>query len=52
MRLQMRVTGVAPNDVLNVREYPTSGLKLSGSFPPNARGVTSLGEIVEREGAR
>ena len=44
--IQMRVIDIAANDVLNVREYPTRESQIVGIIPPNATGVTSLGEVV------
>lgn len=42
----MRVVGVAPNDVLNVREYPSPGAKIVGIIPPDGRGVAPNGERI------
>lgn len=42
----MRVVGVAPNDVLNVREYPSAGARIVGIIPPDGRGVVPNGERV------
>ena len=33
------VTGVAPDDVLNIREAPNAGAPIIGSFAPDAEGV-------------
>lgn len=38
-----RVTGVAANDVLNVRAAPDAGAARLGEIPPNADGIRSLG---------
>ena len=42
----LRVVGVAPNDVLNVREYPSPGARIVGIIPPDGRGVAPNGERV------
>ncbi len=41
------VTGVAINDVLNVREGPDAGSPIIGALPPDATGV----EVIQVEGA-
>jgi hypothetical protein len=40
----LRVIDTAPNDVLNVREYPTSDSRIVGVIPPDGRGITSTGD--------
>jgi len=40
----LRVIDTAPNDVLNVREYPTTEAKIVGVIPPDGRGVQHTGE--------
>lgn len=40
----LRVIDTAPNDVLNVREYPTTEARIVGVIPPDARTVTFLGD--------
>jgi hypothetical protein len=42
----LRVVGVAPNDVLNVRELPSAGARIVGIIPPDGRGVVPNGERV------
>lgn len=42
----MRVAGVAPNDVLNVREYPSPGARIVGIIPPDGRGLVPNGERI------
>ena len=37
------VTGVATNDVLNMRDVPSADSKSVGQVPPNARGLKHLG---------
>ena len=37
------VTGVASNDVLNMRDVPHGDSKKLGTIPPNAHGLKSLG---------
>ena len=37
------VTGVASNDVLNMRDVPSADSKSVGQIPPNARGLKHLG---------
>ena len=44
--VQARVVNVAPNDVLNIREHPTSHSSIIGIIPPDSRAVTILGEAV------
>lgn len=38
-----RVTGVAPNDVLNIRETANAHARKIGAIPPNVGGVRNLG---------
>ncbi len=40
----MRVVNVAPDDVLNIRKYPSSRSTIIGIIPPNASGIEFLGE--------
>lgn len=40
----LRVIDTAPNDVLNVREYPTAGARIVGVIPPDGRGLVPSGE--------
>lgn len=40
----LRVIDTAPNDVLNVREYPTTGARIVGVIPPDGRGIVPLGD--------
>ncbi|MCJ2056854.1 SH3 domain-containing protein [Methylobacterium sp. J-048] len=40
----LRVMGVAPNDALNVREFPTGDAKIVGIIPPNGRGIRYSGD--------
>lgn len=40
----LRVIDTAPNDVLNVREFPTSDAKIVGVIPPDGRGIVPTGE--------
>jgi uncharacterized protein YgiM (DUF1202 family) len=40
----LRVIDTAPNDVLNVREYPTSDSRIVGVIPPDGRGIVPLGD--------
>lgn len=40
----LRVIGIASNDVLNVRELPSTQARIVGIVPPNARSVTFDGE--------
>lgn len=37
------VTGVAPNDVLQLRDVPSADSKSLAQIPPNARGLKHLG---------
>ncbi|ACA17750.1 SH3 type 3 domain protein [Methylobacterium sp. 4-46] len=41
----LRVIDTAPNDVLNVREYPTAEARIVGVIPPNGRGIVPTGEV-------
>lgn len=41
---RLRVIDTAPNDVLNVREYPTTGARIVGVIPPDGRGIIPTGE--------
>lgn len=43
------VKGVAPNDVLNMRDAP-NGNQVVGKIPPGARGVVGLGPRVKDQG--
>jgi len=38
------VVNVGPNDVLHIREYATDNSPIVGFIPPNAQGITYLGE--------
>ncbi len=40
----LRVIDTAPNDVLNVRELPTSNARIVGVIPPDGRGLVPSGE--------
>lgn len=40
----LRVVGVAQNDVLNIREYPSSQSRILDIVPPNGRGLIYLSE--------
>lgn len=40
----LRVVDTAPNDVLNVRELPTTDSKIVGVIPPDGRGIADTGE--------
>jgi len=40
----LRVIDTAPNDVLNVREFPTSNARIVGVIPPDGRGIVPTGE--------
>jgi len=40
----LRVIDTAPNDVLNVREFPTSESRIVGVIPPDGRGIMPTGE--------
>lgn len=40
----LRVIDTAPNDVLNVREFPTSNARIVGVIPPDGRGLVPSGE--------
>ncbi|TGD94916.1 SH3 domain-containing protein [Methylobacterium nonmethylotrophicum] len=40
----LRVIDTAPNDVLNVREYPTTDARIVGVIPPDGRGIIASGE--------
>ncbi|UHC17323.1 SH3 domain-containing protein [Methylobacterium currus] len=40
----LRVIDTAPNDVLNVREYPTTDARIVGVIPPDGRGLVASGE--------
>ncbi|WP_082523950.1 SH3 domain-containing protein [Methylobacterium sp. Leaf399] len=40
----LRVIDTAPNDVLNVREFPSTDSKIVGLIPPDGRGIASTGE--------
>ncbi|WP_288586515.1 SH3 domain-containing protein [uncultured Methylobacterium sp.] len=40
----LRVIDTAPNDVLNVREYPTTDARIVGVIPPDGRGIAASGE--------
>ncbi len=40
----LRVIDTAPNDVLNVREFPTSQSRIVGVIPPDGRGIVPLGD--------
>ena len=44
--VQMRVVNVAPNDVLNIREYPSGKSRIIGIIPPTGRGIEYIGEPV------
>lgn len=41
---RLRVVGVRYNDVLNVREFPTSSARIVGSIPPDGRGISTTGD--------
>ena len=40
----LRVIDTAPNDVLNVREYPTTDARIVGVIPPDTTTVQFLGD--------
>ena len=40
----LRVIDTAPNDVLNVREFPTTDARIVGVIPPDGRGIIRTGE--------
>ena len=40
----LRVIDTAANDVLNVRELPTTGARIVGVIPPDGRGIVPSGE--------
>jgi hypothetical protein len=40
----LRVINTAPNDVLNVREFPTSEARIVGVIPPDGHGIIPTGE--------
>lgn len=40
----LRVINTAPNDVLNMREYPTTQSRVVGVVPPDGRGMVPSGE--------
>ncbi len=40
---QWVVTGVASNDVLNIRAEPNASSRILGTVPPNGRGLVNLG---------
>ncbi|WP_066927333.1 SH3 domain-containing protein [Methylobacterium sp. CCH5-D2] len=40
----LRVIDTAPNDVLNVRENPTTDSRIVGVIPPDGRGLVPSGE--------
>lgn len=42
----MRVVNVSPNDVLNIRGYPSSASRIIGMIPPNTGGVEYVGKQV------
>ena len=45
---QMRVVNIAQNDVLHIREQPSTNSKIIGMIPPDARGITFLGLKVDQ----
>ena len=47
-----RVTGVAPDDVLNIRSAPDAGSADIGDLAPDARGIEVLGFDASRNWAR
>ena len=40
----LKVIDTAPNDVLNVREFPTTASRIVGVIPPDGRGLVPVGE--------
>ena len=40
----LKVIDTAPNDVLNVREYPTTASRIVGVIPPDGRGIVPVEE--------
>ncbi|GJE61654.1 SH3 domain-containing protein [Methylobacterium trifolii] len=40
----LRVVDTGANDVLNVREFPTSNARIVGVIPPDGRGLVPSGE--------
>ncbi|WP_342150772.1 SH3 domain-containing protein [Methylorubrum sp. SB2] len=40
----LRVIDTPPNDVLNVRKYPTTDARIIGMIPPDGRGIIPTGE--------
>ncbi len=45
-----RVTGVAANDVLNLREKPSAQAKILAKIPPNAHKLENMVHCVGRKG--
>jgi uncharacterized protein YgiM (DUF1202 family) len=43
-QVTLRVIDTAPNDVLNVRELPTTDSRIVGVIPPDGRGIVPSGE--------
>jgi hypothetical protein len=41
---ELVVVNIGPNDVLHIREYATDNSSIVGFIPPDARGITYLGE--------
>lgn len=42
---RLRVIDTAPNDVLNVREFPSAEARIVGVIPPDGRGLIPTGEV-------
>ena len=42
---RLRVIDIAPNDVLNMRELPTTQSRIVGLIPPDGRGLVATGEV-------
>jgi hypothetical protein len=42
--MELATVNIAPNDVLNIREYATVNSKIVDIIPPNSRGIFYLGE--------
>jgi uncharacterized protein YgiM (DUF1202 family) len=42
---ELMVRDIAPNDVLNIREYATPDSRIVDIIPPDAKGIVYLGEI-------
>lgn len=43
----LRVIDAAANDVLNVRELPTTDARIVGVVPPDGRGLVASGEVED-----